>query len=472
MSRAAAIVCGVQEEDSAGQCRSCHSDLRPVSKLGNQSSPRAGEQPRSGRGSLLCSACAYLVGGDRYAEVSLSAAECDTYLRALAELVGGVPQYHWRDTLLRGMEAGSEESVLLELFARRIPWSNRYHQRHGGWLPALIACGVLPTGSERRVMGAATTASDGHACWSLGELHLDNWLHASGIPHTREPSYPESNMRADFAVGDTLVEYFGLTGLKDYDDIATEKVRLARRHRIKLVCIYPEDLENWERRGKQVARKLGYPDVAPSYRPANAAQIQEIFDRHGIDPTRWPHPVPAQRPAEPCVWEPDPFKVGSTRLRIGDLWSRQIRDNHGRELRHTPGVDRSVWRRLVKLRRKRSDAFDDEEIAVSNSLVDSAEAGGTPDYRVLWPLLDAEQSANVIDDLGDMGGVSMLSTALRWAYKCGEAEAALAILAELERGRERTGDFEAMVRGSLPRHGFAPDPVAAGLAARTADAGG
>ena len=34
--------------------------------------------------------------------------------------------------------------------------------------------------------------------------HLHAALHAAGLPHTKEPHYPEGNYRADFAVGDDL----------------------------------------------------------------------------------------------------------------------------------------------------------------------------------------------------------------------------------------------------------------------------
>ena len=276
---------------------------------------------------------------------------------------------------MRDLGSDEEASLLLAMFARRIPWSVSYRKRHGGWLAALIATGVLSSGSTTRVMGVATTADDGHPCWSLGELHLDNWMHGNQIPHTREPRYPGSNHRADFAVGNVLVEYFGLAGLTEYDDIIEEKRRLARKHRLKLVCVYPEDLEEWDRKAAGVARKLGFPEAVAWRRPRTAGDIADVFTKYAINPTSWPHPVPAAQSTAAGTWEKDPYRAGKERRRVCGLWTREVRDSHGRELRHTPGVDRRAWKRLIKLQRRDPDAFGDLEIAAANGLIDAAEAG-------------------------------------------------------------------------------------------------
>jgi hypothetical protein len=88
-------------------------------------------------------------------------------------------------------------------------------------------------------------AKDGHVCYSLAEKTMDDLLHVHGIPHEREPCYPEGNYRADFALGKTFVEFFGLTGDADY--YAKLKQKLCRKHGIKLISVYPEDLVSQKR---------------------------------------------------------------------------------------------------------------------------------------------------------------------------------------------------------------------------------
>jgi hypothetical protein len=77
---------------------------------------------------------------------------------------------------------------------------------------------------------------------SLGEKTIDDLLHANGIQHKKEPSYPEGNFRADWIANTVFIEYFGLAGDQDYDLRTKEKQRLCKKHGIKLISIYPADL--------------------------------------------------------------------------------------------------------------------------------------------------------------------------------------------------------------------------------------
>lgn len=53
---------------------------------------------------------------------------------------------------------------------------------------------------------------DGHEARSLYEQRVDDWLHEHGIEHEVEPAYPwDRRYRADFKVGDTYVEVWGVT---------------------------------------------------------------------------------------------------------------------------------------------------------------------------------------------------------------------------------------------------------------------
>lgn len=124
-------------------------------------------------------------------------------------------------------------------------------KKFGSWFRALAATGCLPDGALATARGVRCVAEDGHECHSLDEQLICNWLFKNGIPHEREPHYPAHPIynkhglrRADWKVGDTYIEYFGLAGDKAYDLKTDEKMTLAMECRLKLIPIYPEDLNS------------------------------------------------------------------------------------------------------------------------------------------------------------------------------------------------------------------------------------
>jgi len=117
----------------------------------------------------------------------------------------------------------------------------------GSWFDALVESGVLEGGARQNTRGIQCHAKDGHLCFSLGEKTIDDILFNMGLRHEREPSYPESALRADFKVGDILIEYFGLAGNPEYDEKTKMKLELARRHHVRLLSIYPRDLADGKR---------------------------------------------------------------------------------------------------------------------------------------------------------------------------------------------------------------------------------
>lgn len=126
------------------------------------------------------------------------------------------------------------------------------HVKHkfASWFHALAETGALPGGVLPTARGVRCLAQDGHACHSLDEQRIDDWLSANAVPHEREPYYPEDsllnpkgNRRADWRVGESLIEYFGLVGEEHYDKKMSEKMLLAQRHGINLIAIYPANLE-------------------------------------------------------------------------------------------------------------------------------------------------------------------------------------------------------------------------------------
>lgn len=147
----------------------------------------------------------------------------------------------------------SKESVLREIkefFAKRgripikyeIPTlSSRGRRVFGTWNNAIKAAGFVP---NQVVFSKKFTANDGHKCDSLSEKIVDDWLFARSIKHETQVKYPWNNhMTADFKIGDFWVELFGLSGqLKKYDILMQEKLKLIKKHNLKLISLYLTDI--------------------------------------------------------------------------------------------------------------------------------------------------------------------------------------------------------------------------------------
>lgn len=110
------------------------------------------------------------------------------------------------------------------------------------WTLLLLEAGLIEDGM-RMARGTIIAARDGHACFSLREKVVDDFLHQHGIEHVREPFYPPGDIlnstgrwRADWELGDgTLVEMWGMPEDPTYAAKMRSKVELARRHGIRLV---------------------------------------------------------------------------------------------------------------------------------------------------------------------------------------------------------------------------------------------
>ncbi len=122
------------------------------------------------------------------------------------------------------------------------PTTDRVREAFGSWFEALVAAGVLDGAAQRMTRGTRCLANDGHVCLSIGEKTIDDLMCAAGIEHSKEPPYPDGRMRADFRVGVTLVEYFGLAGDAEYDAKIELKRSLAAKHGFMLIEVYPTDL--------------------------------------------------------------------------------------------------------------------------------------------------------------------------------------------------------------------------------------
>lgn len=120
-----------------------------------------------------------------------------------------------------------------------------FQEECGSFFAALVQSGILPTGSQRMPIGTRVLAEDGHMCFSLPEKDIDDFLFRNDIAHMKEVSYPGSRLRADWEVYGgqkrVFVEYFGMINKPDYLSRVNRKTKLARKHKIELIPIFPGD---------------------------------------------------------------------------------------------------------------------------------------------------------------------------------------------------------------------------------------
>ena len=116
------------------------------------------------------------------------------------------------------------------------------------WTKLLIAVGLADKG-VRMSRGTVIPAVDGHACGSMLEKAVDDFLHRFGIQHTREPAYPThpelnaNGYRADWQLADgTLVEMWGMPDQPAYAEKMVTKRDLAETFGIPLLEIFPPDV--------------------------------------------------------------------------------------------------------------------------------------------------------------------------------------------------------------------------------------
>ncbi|OLT21085.1 hypothetical protein BJF81_15795 [Ornithinimicrobium sp. CNJ-824] len=106
----------------------------------------------------------------------------------------------------------------------------------------LVDSGVAADG-HRASWGLVSRAVDGHLCRSALERTIDDWMHANGVAHVPESTYPrdaELNahglLRADWAHRRHLVEAFGALGVEEYAVKAARKRELVCRHGLRSCC--------------------------------------------------------------------------------------------------------------------------------------------------------------------------------------------------------------------------------------------
>jgi hypothetical protein len=92
-------------------------------------------------------------------------------------------------------------------------------------------------------------SSDGTICDSKKELLIDEFLNSNNIKHQHHVKYsdliPDVKKwnKSDFLLHDnTIVEYFGLYGVKKYNEKVKKKLAILEENNMKYIAIYPKDI--------------------------------------------------------------------------------------------------------------------------------------------------------------------------------------------------------------------------------------
>jgi len=175
-------------------------------------------------------------------------------LRKLVEVLGFIPPQSFMSignysTLLKKLSRKKLIEIvpaMVEILPHEI-----YIKEFGSWFKALVDSGVLSDDAKREVYGTKCLAKDGHECFSIAEKIIDDWLFDNRIAHEKEPFYPKDKelnpngeMRADWKVDNSFIEFFGLKGLEKYEERIKQKRKLVKKRNMRLIEIYPDDLYN------------------------------------------------------------------------------------------------------------------------------------------------------------------------------------------------------------------------------------
>ena len=163
-------------------------------------------------------------------------------LRRLASAIEGIPHQEFARTVsLAGMTDARRDAVMVGLIVAPAPSCAKQHLG-ATWLRVLQTAGLVGD-AWRPARGTYCFATDGHACRSLAERTVDDFLASNGIAHDPEPNYPGSTRRADWRLADgTFVEYAGLLTNAEYAKKINEKRSIAERAGVRLLILVPEDL--------------------------------------------------------------------------------------------------------------------------------------------------------------------------------------------------------------------------------------
>ncbi|WBM79902.1 DUF2510 domain-containing protein [Cryobacterium breve] len=230
---------------------------------------------------------------------------------------------NWRQSVTHKsiLDSLPVESIMSLLRAlQSVPDPETVNEVFGSWHHLLVASGILTDGRRRTARGTVNVANDGHLCFSLGERVIDDWLHANGIDHRREPLYPESNRRADFEISGIFVEFFGMAGDAKYDEKTQWKMARAEELGLTLVAVFQRDIDSWPVFVGSFAQALGvtnFVTALPARRDTTPSDMIRVAKR----------PVDSieAESIEPEViaagWFHDPFRPKRFRFHNGRAWT-------------------------------------------------------------------------------------------------------------------------------------------------------
>ncbi len=210
------------------------------------------------RANVFCGACSSAIR--QYAFLN-DRASILKYVHELHAITGVAPpsDFGLDNGCLSFMEWDDVARILL-LLRKGCPNPEAVKREFGSWFAVLDEAGLLPNGIRMTARGYQCLAQDGHVCLSLGERTIDDFLHAEGVEHEREPRYPFGRYRADFKVGGTLIEYAGLSGDKGYDNKLAMKVHKARSLGIEVLVVFPQALLSRSALRRALGSVMGTPD--------------------------------------------------------------------------------------------------------------------------------------------------------------------------------------------------------------------
>ena len=141
--------------------------------------------------------------------------------------------------------------MLQELQAYGLPSETTFRRYFGGVTKACTLIGI-----ERPNYRTSVYNHDqqflydeaGNFCLSNYEIQISNFLIHQNIDFKKEVRYdtviPKEEAgakRFDWQVGDCFIEFFGLMRLEKYNQGAQNKIELCKKHKIKLLGLFPQD---------------------------------------------------------------------------------------------------------------------------------------------------------------------------------------------------------------------------------------
>jgi hypothetical protein len=206
-----------------------------------------------------CSNCAQdNMGASWYQPANLlswTRESASSYLRAEHERTGMLPALPWQPT--GWLESCADPLALVTDIERDVDMlrcvtaPTRYTLSRlwpGGTAAVWLGAGL--TDLVRTNRGAVSIAADGHACRSILERHVDDWLSSHHIAHSCEPAWPShptlnpgGSRRADWLLeGDVYVEMAGMLDDPSYAAKIEHKRHLANALGVELLVLTPDDV--------------------------------------------------------------------------------------------------------------------------------------------------------------------------------------------------------------------------------------